>query len=174
MKFIFTGRHIEVTDGLKTRVTDKFSKLDKFFASDAEAHVTLGVQKEAQTVEATIHSDNLLLRVVETSPDMYVSVDMAVDAFERQLRKHKTRLAKKLRKGAEPEAFAGWDGGEEEEEFRIVKTKTFGAKPMSAEEAILQMNLLKHAFFVFNDARSGGTNVVYKRKDGDYGLIEIR
>ncbi len=174
MKVTITGRHIELTEPLKQRVEKAMDKLDRYFTKDTEAYVTLSVLRENQTVEATIQSGNLMLRVEESSPDMYVSIDNTVDVLERQLRKHKTRLEKKLKREFIPAEFPPEFGDvEEETEFKIVRTKRFAYKPMSPEEAILQMNLVGHQFFVFNNAETNEPNVVYKRKDGNYGLIEL-
>ena len=175
MKFTITGRHIELTEALKNRVESSLSKLDRYFSKDTQAFATLSVLRENQTIEVTIHSGNLILRAEESSPDMYRSIDNIADVLERQIRKNKTRLEKKLKReiiSIEP-AGSEYNDVEEETEFKIVRTKRFGYKPMSAEEAILQMNLVGHQFFIFNNADNGEPNVVYKRKDGNYGLIEL-
>ena len=177
MKLTISGKQIELTQGLKQRVEDRFAKLDRYFHKDTEAFITLSVQRELQKVEATIVSGNLTMRVEEATDDMYVSIDNSVDILERQLRKHKTKIEKKLKKDIfEAEALANskfTDDVEEEAEFKIVRTKKFGYKPMSPEEAILQMNLLDHQFFIFNNDKTEVPSVVYKRKNGDYGLIEL-
>ncbi len=177
MKITMTGKQIELTEGLKARVEDRFSKLDKYFYKDTEAFVTLSVQRDEQVVEATIHSGSLMLRVEEATADMYVSIDNAVDILERQLRKNKTKLEKKMkREYVETLAFdniseLAQDGGQDE--IKIVRTKTIESKPMSPEEAVLQMELIGHAFFIFTNSETGDANVVYRRKKGDYGLIEV-
>ncbi len=177
MKITMTGKQIELTSALKDRITERFSKLDRYFHKETEASVTLSVQREKQVVEATVYSSNLMVRVEEATDDMYVSIDNAVDILERQLRKHKTRIEKKLKKdtfdAATLEQIPFGEAVEEETEFKIVRTKRFATKPMSPEEAILQMNLLGHQFYIFNNADTGETNLVYKRKNGDYGLIEL-
>lgn len=177
MKITISGKQIELTAGLKARVEDKFKKLDRYFRKDTEAFVTLSVQREFQKVEATIVSGNFTMRVEEATDDMYVSIDNSVDILERQLRKHKTKIEKKLKKEVfAAEALANYkfsDDVEEETEFKIVRTKKIGYKPMSPEEAILQMNLLDHQFFIFNNDVTDAVCVVYKRKNGDYGLIEL-
>lgn len=177
MKITISGKQIELTNALKNRVEDKFSKLDRYFHKETEAVVTLSVQREFQTIEATIHSGSLILRAEEITDDMYVSIDNAVDTLERQLRKHKTRIEKKLKKeyfdAAKLNQIPYEQEIPEEVEFKIVKTKRFEVKPMSPEEAILQMNLIGHQFFVFSNSETGDSNVVYKRKDGNYGLIEL-
>ena len=177
MKITMTGKQIELTPALKDRISDRFSKLDRYFHKETEATVTLSVQREKQVVEATIYSGNLMVRVEEATEDMYVSIDNAVDILERQLRKHKTRIEKKLKKdtfdASVLEQIPYSKIVPEEEEFKIVRTKRFETKPMSAEEAILQMNLLGHQFYIFTNAETGESNVVYRRKSGDYGLIEL-
>ncbi|MBE7037021.1 MAG: ribosome-associated translation inhibitor RaiA [Ruminococcaceae bacterium] len=177
MKLTMTGKQIELTQALKDRIEDRFSKLDRYFHKETEATVTLSVQREKQVVEATVYSGSLIVRVEEATDDMYVSIDNAVDILERQLRKHKTRIEKKLKKdNFEAAALAQIpfaEAIEEEKEFKIVRTKRFATKPMSPEEAILQMNLLGHQFYIFINAETGESNVVYKRKNGDYGLIEL-
>ncbi len=177
MKITMTGKQIELTPALKDRINDRFAKLDRYFHRETEATVTLSVQREKQVVEATVYSGNLLMRVEEATDDMYVSIDNAVDILERQLRKHKTRIEKKLKKdtfeAAALEQIPFGENVEEEKEFKIVRTKRFETKPMSAEEAILQMNLLGHQFYIFTNAETGESNVVYQRKNGDYGLIEV-
>ncbi len=174
MKITMTGKQIELTDGLKARVEDRFSKLDKYFYKDTEAFVTLSVQRDDQVVEATIHSGSLLLRVEEATADMYQSIDNAVDVLERQLRRNKTKLEKKMKKEyVENVAFDNIPEPAQEEEIKIVRTKQIESKPMSPEEAVLQMELIGHAFFIFTNSETGEPNVVYRRKKGDYGLIEV-
>ncbi len=172
MKTKITGRKIDVTQGLKDYIEKKLTRIDKFFSDDAEANVTLSVQKEQQIVEITIFHSGMIFRAEVSNHDMYASLDKAVDVLERQIRKQKTRLEKRLRSGA----FNAADTDiavEEETEFRIVKTKKYHDKPMSPEEAILQMNLLGHTFYIFSNSETLDKNVVYKRKDGNYGLIEL-
>ncbi|MBE7040493.1 MAG: ribosome-associated translation inhibitor RaiA [Ruminococcaceae bacterium] len=177
MKITMTGKQIELTPALKDRITDRFARLDRYFHKETEATVTISVQREKQVVEATVYSGNLIVRVEEATDDMYVSIDNAVDILERQLRKHKTRIEKKLKKdtfeAAALEQIPFAEKIEEEKEFKIVRTKRFESKPMSPEEAILQMNLLGHQFYIFTNAETGESNVVYQRKNGDYGLIEV-
>lgn len=173
MNFIVSGRNIDVTEALKSKVVKKLSKLDKFFKPETEVHVTLSVQKNLQTVEVTIYSGGMVIRAEESSVDMYASIDKVVDVLERQIRRNKTRLEKKLREGAFiKENFEIAENIEEESEFKVVRSKKFDVKPMTVDEAILQMNLLGHEFFVFRNAETKEVNVVYRRKDGNYGLIE--
>ena len=177
MKLTMTGKQIELTQALKDRIEERFSRLDRYFHKETEASVTLSVQREKQVVEATLHSGTLLMRVEEATDDMYVSIDNAVDILERQLRRHKTRIEKKLKKetfeAAALEQIPFNEPIEEEKEFKIVRTKRFSTKPMSAEEAILQMNLLGLQFYIFTNSENGEPNVVYKLRNGNYCLIEL-
>ncbi len=173
MKIIITGKNIDVTEGLKERVTKKISKLDKFFNSETEAHVTLSVQKNRQIVEVTIPFNGIVLRAEESNDDMYSSIDKTVDLLERQIRKNRTRLERRLHEhDFRFENVTFTEEVPEEKDFKIVRSKRFAVKPMDVEEAVLQMNLLGHEFFMFYNADSKQVNVVYKRKDGNYGLIE--
>lgn len=167
------GKQIEVTNALRQHVEKRIGKLEKYFDKLEEAQVTLSVEKDRHRVEVTIPVDGIILRGEEESGDMYSSVDMVIDKLEKQIRKHKTRLAKKIRSNSLRELAAqGDDGVEEEEEPKILRTKRFTIKPMPVDEAIMQMNLLGHNFFVFSNAETEQVNVVYRRKDGNYGLIE--
>ncbi len=172
MKLQITGRKIDITPGLRDYTTNKLSKLDKFFGDEANADVTFSVQKDNHIVEVTVSHKGIIYRAEVSEPDMYASIDRVEDVLERQIRKQKTRLEKQLRSGAFDQA-AEFGDIEEEKEFKVVKTKTYSAKPMSVEEAILQMNLLGHSFYIFNNSENMDKNVVYKRKDGNYGLIEL-
>ncbi len=177
MKIIITGRNFVVTEALKERVLKKVGKVEKFFKPEAEAQVRMSIQKNRHIMEVTIYFNGAVLRAEESSDDMYTSLDKAVDILEGQLRKYKTRLEKNLHKNAFKTDESQKDSKrgtatDEVTDFNIVKTKRFAVKPMDMEEAILQMNLLGHSFFVFSNAHTNEVNVVYKRKDGDYGLIE--
>lgn len=173
MKTIINGKNIEVTEGLRERVTKKITKLDKFFDKEVEAHVTLSVQKLRQIAEVTISFNGIVLRAEESNEDMYVSIDKAIDLIERQIRKNRTRLERKLYDNDfKVDNFNSTEEVPEEKEFKVVRSKRFAIKPMDVEEAILQMNLLGHEFFMFFNADTRQSNVVYKRKDGNYGLIE--
>lgn len=173
MKFVVSGKNFEVTDSLKEKVNKKIGKLGKFFTPQAEAHVTMSVEKNRHILEVTIMTGGITLRAEVESDDMYTCIDKAEGILEGQIRKNKTRLEKRLHTGAfMPEDFRTDISVEEEHEFRVVRTKKFAIKPMTVEEAILQMNLLGHEFFMFSNAESREVNVVYRRKDGNYGLIE--
>lgn len=172
MRITVTGKNIEITNALKNVVEKKLEKLDKYFNPDVEAHATLSVQKTRQIIEITIPFNGVILRGEESNEDMYASIDIVVDKLERQIRKQKTKLQR--RNHGDSLRFQSIPDIEERnyQEARIVKTKKFAIKPMSEEEAVLQMELLGHNFFVYESADSGEVNVVYKRKDGNYGLIE--
>lgn len=179
MKIIVTGRKFTITEDLNEKIQKKIHKLEKFFHEDCEAFVTLSIQKERHIVELTVNHRGMIFRALVENYDMYVAIDKAVEVIERQIRKNKTRLEKKLKSGAflkqeRPLDIVPDDDAEDEEEkeFVILKNKKFLVKPMSSEEAILQMNLLGHSFFVFKDASSNDLAIVYKRKDGNYGLME--
>lgn len=176
MKCTFACKKTPLNDSVKEYTTKKLSKLDRYFREEANAFVTFSVEKEHLcTVEITIRGGNTLLRAQkqETDGDMRAAIDLAVDYIERQILKNKTRLAKRLRsEGFPPPAAPDDFEVSEEKEFNIVRTKRFSVKPMSPEEAILQMNLLDHTFFVFRGEEDGSLSIVYRRKNGGYGLIE--
>lgn len=176
MKFQFTEKKVSLPESVHAYAEKKVMKLERFFRDDAEALVTFSVEKERNKAEITVHAAGTYFRASEATSDMYASIDAAVATIERQIRKNKTRLAKKLRDGAferevQPD-FLPADDAAEAGAFEIVRRKRFPIKPMSVEEAILQMDLLEHTFFVFRDvAADGAVSVVYRRKDGGYGLI---
>ena len=177
MKFTITEKKVQVTGDIRNYAEKKIGKLDKFFKDDSDAFITFMMERGRYIAEVTIKNNGMFYRVTESTSDMYASIDSAVAAIERQIRKHKTRLEKRLRDGAferEITPPVSEDSQEEEErEFDLIRTKVFPIKPMSPEEAILQMNLLEHAFFIFkNQNREDAFSVVYKRKSGGYGLIE--
>ena len=171
MKISLFGKQMTVRESLKVAVEKKLSKFDKFFGEETEAFVTCRTRKGVKIIEITVNYDGTTFRSEEESETFITALDRAVESLEGQIRKNKTRLEKRMRR----DAFAivtedDDDEYVEEEEFEI-RVKTFPFKPMTAEEAILNMNLLGHSFFVFIDADSGETSVVYKRKEGSYGLI---
>lgn len=176
MKFTFACKKVALNDSIKDYAAKKLSKLDRFFREEADAFVTFSVEKDHRCgVEVTIRGGNTLFRAQTEAPDgdMRGAIDGAVGYIERQILKNKTRLAKRLRSDAFP-AAAPEDVFEvaEEKEFDVVRTKHFAVKPMSTEEAIMQMNLLDHDFFVFRNMDTEAISVVYQRKNGGYGLIE--
>ncbi len=173
MRMTYTGKNVEVTDALRDVTEKKLTKLDKYFQKDIEGNVTFSTQKNRKIIEVTINLPGTIIRAEESSDDMYASIDKAVDVLERQVRKHKTKLQKRY-KNTETIRFENVVplSVEEDDKPKLVKTKKFNLKPMSSEEAILQMELLRHNFFIYLDGESDVVGVVYKRKDGDYGLIE--
>ncbi|AOZ93260.1 ribosome hibernation-promoting factor, HPF/YfiA family [Paenibacillus crassostreae] len=182
MNFSIRGQQIEVTDALREYVDKKFSRLTKYFDAPlmSDGNVTLGVTRGLHRVEVTIPLPGVLLRAEDRSDDMYSSIDAVVDKLERQIRKYKTKLNRKFRQdGSLKTLFSDVSGaagsivnGEIEDELEVVRTKRFFLKPMDVEEAILQMNMVGHNFFVFSNIDNQAVNVVYKRNDGKYGLIE--
>jgi len=172
MRYIITGRNIELTQGLKSAVENKIGKLDKYFTPDTEVHVTLSVEKDRQKIEVTIPMKGNIIRSEQVSNDMYVSIDLVEEVIERQLRKYKTKLTDKLHSAASlSESFIS-EEYDDIDDIKIVRTKQFAIKPMDVEEACIQMELLGHSFFVFRNADTDEVNVVYKRKHSSYGLIE--
>ncbi|WP_408007856.1 ribosome hibernation-promoting factor, HPF/YfiA family [Pseudalkalibacillus sp. A8] len=186
MNFNIRGDNIEVTPALRNYSEKKVSKLERYFdgTPNSDVYINLKVFNNEQLVEVTIPMPGLLLRAEESHDDMYAAIDLVVEKLERQIRKHKTKVNRKFRQGGPIKfAFANGNGNaapstttlleeeEDEDEFQVVRNKRFDLKPMDTQEAILQMDMLGHNFFVFSHAESGETNVVYKRKDGKYGLI---
>ena len=172
MKFIISGKNIEVTDGLKTAIQDKLGKLERYFTPDTEVHVTLSVEKERQKIEVTIPVKGNIIRSEQVSSDMYVSIDLVEEVIERQLRKYKTKIINKQQEAGNFQKTFIEDDFMEDEDVKIIRTKRFGIKPMYPEDACVQMELLGHNFFVFRNAETDEVNVVYKRKGNTYGLIE--
>ena len=173
MKFIISGRNIDITDGLRAAVEDKLGKLERYFTADTEIIVTLSVEKERQKIEVTIPVKGNIIRSEQVSNDMYVSIDLVEEIIERQLRKYKTKIINKKQnvETFQPE-FIEKDYEDDTNEIKIIRTKKFGFKPMYPEDACVQMELLGHNFFVFLNAETEEVNVVYKRKGNTYGLIE--
>ena len=171
MKFIISGKNLNVSDALKDIVYKKLGKLERYFDPDTEVNVVLSVEKIMHIIEVTIPFNGIILRGEEATDDMYTSIEHVVGKLEKQIHRYRTRLERRLKSGAffaPPE-----DGGAEEETpVKVVRTKRFGVKPLDMDEAALQMQLLGHDFFVFMNADSGEVNVLYRRKDGQLGLIE--
>lgn len=167
------GKQIKVTNALKDYVEKRVGKLEKYSDDFMDVQVTLSVQKERQRVEVTAPLNGFILRGEEETEDMYSSIDLVVDKLERQMEKYRKRIGKKRVKTIKDEPNFILDSDEEiAREDVIVKTKKFPAKPMSVDEAVMQMNLIGHSFFVFMNSETELMNVVYKRKYGDYGLME--
>ncbi|HHU21892.1 MAG TPA: ribosome-associated translation inhibitor RaiA [Clostridiales bacterium] len=179
MKFTFTEKRIQVSDEIKDYARKKIGKLNRFFKNQTtEAFVTFSAERGRYRAEVTLHNNGMFYRVSELTSDMYASIDSACAAIEQQIRKNKARLEKRLREGAfereiKPKLVSEdmEEGEGDKDEFKIVRTKKFFFKPMSPEEAILQMNLLKHEFFAFKNQEDDSFSVVYRRKNGGYGLI---
>ena len=172
MKFIISGKNIEVTPGLRSAVTDKLGKLERYFTPETEIIVTLSVEKERQKIEVTIPVKGNIIRSEQVSNDMYVSIDLVEEVIERQLRKYKNKIVDKHQGGGNFQKAFIEKEVPEDEEIKIIRTKKFGIKPMYPEDACVQMELLGHNFFVFFNAETEEVNVVYKRKGNTYGLIE--
>lgn len=173
MKFIISGKNIEVTEGIKAAIEEKLGRLDKYLVDDTIVNVTLSVQKGRQKIEVTIPMKGHIIRAEEGSEDMYVSIDLVVDVIERQIRRYKTRLMNQKYDGTSfKQEFMEQEDDVEDDEIRIIRSKKFAIKPMDVEEACVQMELLGHDFFVFVNAEDDNVNVVYKRKGNTYGLIE--
>ncbi len=169
MKTTISGRKVPITDSFTERTEKKLSKLDKFFDSDASAEVTVTQERNLQRVEITIRHNGLLFRAEDASAEAIEVVDKLVDVLFRQIRRNKTRLEKRLR----DDAFTDFLPDEpEESEYRVVRSKKFPVKPMDVDEAILQMNMLGHQFYMFRNMDTNEINVVYARRDGNYGLLE--
>lgn len=170
MKITILTRKFELTDDVKERVQKKLDKLDKFFPKETEAKVSLKEEGNKVRVEVTIRQGGAIFRAEETDKEVYNAIDRVEDVLERQIRKNRTRLEKKMHFAKDTFADLGVD--DVEEELKISKTKKFEISPMSVEEAIMQMNLLSHEFYVFRNFETGSINVVYKRKGDSYGVIE--
>ena len=165
-------RKLTLNEEKKSMLVKKIDKLKKFFNDDAVADIVVSTQRDKIILEVTIRTKDMIYRAEQRDDDVYNAADEIVEAIERQIRKNKTRLAKKLRDGVKREFEVIGIEPEEEADIKIVKTKKHSVKPMSAEEAVLQMNLLGHSFFVFLNSETNSTDIVYRRKDGNYGLIE--
>ena len=172
MRYIISGKNIDITPGLKEAGESKIGKLERHFSPDTEVHVTMSVEKGRQKIEVTIPVKGTIIRAEQDSSDMYVSIDLVEEIIERQIKKYKTKLIDKKQSALSfSEAFLQEETAHEET-INIVKTKRFAMKPMDPEEACIQMELLGHNFFMFLNADTNEVNVVYKRKGNSYGLIE--
>ncbi|MFE8701651.1 ribosome hibernation-promoting factor, HPF/YfiA family [Cytobacillus sp. FJAT-54145] len=185
MNYNIRGENIEVTPAIREYVEKKIAKLERYFTETPEANVNVNLKTysdKKSKVEVTIPMPQLVLRAEEAHEDMYAAIDLITDKLERQIRKHKTKVNRKFREKGNINAFFATVADEaevsvaveEENDLEVVRQKSFDLKPMDSEEAILQMNLLGHSFYVFTNAETNRTNVVYKRKDGRYGLIEAQ
>ena len=172
MKITYTARKVNLRDNFKERVEKKLKKFDKIFSEEAQAFVVVTLDKNSQTVEITIKDNHMVYRAEKTMPEMNDALDKCVDVLGRQLRKNKARLEKRLRSGSLEELVAPVDEVEVEEDYTVVRTKTIPVKPISVDEAILQMNMVGHKFYMFTNAETGDVNVVYARENGAYGLLQ--
>ena len=172
MRYTISGKNIDVTEGLKNAIYEKMDKLEKYFTPDTEIIVTLSVEKERKKIEVTIPVKGNIIRSEQVSSDMYVSIDLVEEVIERQLKKYKNKLISKKKNATSFKQEFIDNEYDEDEEVKIVRTKKFSEKPMYPEDACVQMELLGHNFFVFTNAETDDINVVYKRKDNTYGIIE--
>ena len=172
MRFVIIGKNIEVSDALKSAVEEKIGKLERYFNADTEAHVTLSVEKDRHKIEVTIPVKGSIIRSEQVSNDMYISIDLVEETIERQLKKYKKKLVNREKDASFFKKEYVEHDYSDEGEVKIVRSKRFGIKPMYPEDACVQMELLQHTFFVFRNAETDEVNVVYKRKDNTYGLIE--
>ncbi|MEE3459216.1 MAG: ribosome-associated translation inhibitor RaiA [Candidatus Faecousia sp.] len=176
MKIQINEKKVTLPESVHAYAEKKVTKLDRYFRDDAEAFVAFSVEKNRNKVELTVHASNIYFRASESTSDMYASIDAAVSDIERQIRKNKTRLARRIRQDAfvrSAEVTSFVPDTEDTGDYKLVRVKGFAFMPMSREEAILQMNLLGHSFFAFRDEDANGVfAVVYRRNDGDYGVIE--
>ena len=171
MRFIISGKNLDVTDSMRKAVTEKLGKLERYFTPETTVYVTMSVEKERQKIEVTIPLKGNVIRSEQVSNDMYVSIDLVEEVIERQLRKYKLKLVDRHHDGSFKKEFLENDT-DPGDDIRIVRTKQFDIKPMYPEDACVQMELLGHSFYMFLNAETEQVNVVYKRKGGTYGLIE--
>ena len=174
MKYTYTGKGMEVTEALKSRVEKKLDKLERYFRDEPDASVRFRQQKGARNiVEITVSVSGIILRAEESSNDMYLSIDRAIDKLESQIRRYRTRLEKRIRPNeVETEAVPAEEPVVEEANYDVVRVKKFAVKPMSVEDAITQMELLGHTFFVFLNEATETMCVLYRRNDDTYGLLQ--
>lgn len=172
MRISVRGKNLQVTNALRQQAEKKLSKLDRYLGENTEAQVTFSVQGGSHVVEVTIRLNGYILRGEEGTDDMYASIDLVIDKLERQIRKYKTKLDRRLKSQGIKDLVPPPEPKAQDDEPKLKRTKRFAIKPMDVEEAIMQMNLLGHNFFVFSNADTEDVNVIYRRKDGNYGLIE--
>jgi putative sigma-54 modulation protein len=173
MKIKITGKGTNVSDYLKGVVLKKAEKLGRYFKQDTEMSVMLSIEKNRHIAEVTVPIDGILLRAEEATGDMYSSIDAVLKKLERQIRKHRTKLERRLHEDAFKQDSAVYEHADEDVWVpKLVRSKRFSVKPMDVEEAMMQMELIGHSFFVFKNAETNDVNVLYLRNDGNYGLIE--
>lgn len=175
MKYNIRGEKVEITEAIKSYIVEKIGKLEKYFDNfeDIEANVVIKIRGKEQKMEITIPTAQFTLRSEESHSDLYAAIDLTVDKLERQIRKNKTKINSKIRKNL-IQSFDVVLEDTFEEEAKVIKRKKIDMKPMDEEEAILQMEMLGHSFFVFNNVDTDCVCVLYLRKDGNYGLIETK
>ena len=176
MKVIIRGKNVDITEGIESKVTKKLSMLDKYFimSDNVEAKVLIRTYRDGQKIEVTIPTEYVLLRAEEVNDDLYDAIDLVIDKLEGQIRKYKTRLSRKSKDkklAFNLSSLEGLDDSDDEEDV-VVKTKTINPKPMNMEEAIMQMELIGHSFFVYEDIEDNSVSIDYKRNDGGYGLLQ--
>ena len=176
MKFNIHGKKVEITDSIKSYVEEKIGKITKYLSNpdDVTAKVVIRISGREQIVEVTIPIQKIVLRCEERHEDLYAAIDKVSDKLERQIRKNKTRMQKRVNKSEIVGFDLSFESAKEDDEHTIVKRKEIEMKPMSEEEAILQMNLIGHEFFVFTNVETGNVDILYMRKDGNYGIIETK
>ena len=172
MKITITGRKVTIKDSFKERAEKKLGKIEKFFGDEAQAFITVTVEKARQTVEVTIKNGSDIFRDEQTAPTMELALDCVIDSLIRKIRKNKTKVEKRMRTAPVDTLPMPDSPVNEETEYRIVRKKKFDVKPMDVDEAILNMNMLSHSFYMFRNNETDQINVVYCRANGDYGLIE--
>ncbi len=172
MKITYTARKVNLRDNFKERVEKKLKKFEKIFSEDATANVVVTLNKNNQTVEITIKDNSMIYRAEKTQLEMNDALDKCIDVLGRQLRKNKAKLEKKLKSGSIDDLFEAPADDVDEEEYKLVRTKRIPLKPVTVDEAILQMNLIGHKFYMFTNVDTNEVNVVYTRDDGAYGLLE--
>ncbi len=172
MKITYTARKVNLRDNFKERVEKKLKKFEKIFSEDATVNVVVTLNKNNQTVEITIKDNSMIYRAEKTQIEMNDALDKCIDVLGRQLRKNKAKLEKKLKSGSIDNLFEVPLEEVEEDEFKILRTKQIPIKPITVDEAILQMNMVSHKFYMFTNVDTNEINVVYRRDDGAYGLLE--
>ena len=174
MRIVYTARKVNLRDNFKERVEKKLQKFKKLFSEEAVVNVVVTIEKNRQTVEMTIRDKAMVYRAESTMPEMNDALDRVIDIMTRQIRKNKTRLEKRIKTGSLNDIIAEMTAEEAvvEDEYKVVRTKQVIVKPLTIEEAILEMNMVNHDFFMFRNAETNDINVVYKRKDGNYGVLE--
>lgn len=173
MKYNLICKKIELSESRKEQLMKKIARIEKFFEGDDECKIVISQQKKFIIIELTILYKGFMLRAEASSEDLMDAADECISNLDRQIRKNKTKLSKRIKEGGfENYVSFSEENNVEEEEYKIIKRKKINSKPMSAEEAVLQMNMLGHNFFIFTNPETMETNIVYRRKDGDYGLIE--